>query len=46
MKYINGDYYNRIWENDKKNGDGIIKYSNGEKYIGNWINDKKIKMVK
>ena len=41
MKYINGDYYNGNWENDKKYGDDIMKYSNGEKYIGHWINDKK-----
>ena len=33
-EYINGDYYNGNWENDKKYGDDIMKYSNGEKYIG------------
>jgi len=33
--------YKGNWENNQKNGKGIITYENGETYIGNFKNDKK-----
>ena len=39
MKYSNGDYYNGLWVNGKKEGKGCMDFQNGDKYDGEWKND-------
>ena len=34
-----GDCYDGLFANDKKEGKGIYTYSNGDKYEGIWKND-------
>ena len=39
--YNNGDTYDGMFDDDKKNGYGIyVSISTGRKYLGNWKNDK------
>ena len=41
MKYNNGNIYNGYWNNDLKEGEGIMKYNNGNIYNGYFKNDLK-----
>lgn len=39
--YDNGDTYHGMFDNDKKNGNGVyVSISTGRKYSGSWKNDK------
>ncbi len=40
LKLSNGDEYQGIFKNGKKDGKGVLKKKNGDVYIGNWRNDK------
>ena len=36
-----GDMYDGEWENDKRNGHGVMKYADGDVYDGEFRDDKK-----
>ena len=38
-KYQNGDIYEGIWKDDKKNGSGSYKHINGDFYLGKFLNE-------
>lgn len=33
--------YSGNWENDQKEGKGVLEYENGDKYTGRWLKGKK-----
>jgi hypothetical protein len=39
QKYLNGDIYEGVWKEGKKEGYGVQKYLNGDVYEGEWKND-------
>ena len=41
MEYKNGNKYEDNFQNDLKEGKGIMKYNNGDLYNGEWKNDLK-----
>ena len=41
ITYPNGDVYDGVLVDGKKEGEGKMEYANGDKYIGDWVNDKK-----
>jgi len=40
MKYANGDVYDGLWLENKRNGKGTMTYVNGDVYEGLWQADK------
>ena len=41
VKPWNGDFYEREWLKDTKQGKGVYNYANGNSYDGNWTDDSK-----
>ena len=38
MTYATGNYYEGNWENNKRNGHGVMFWvTSNEKYTGNWV---------
>jgi hypothetical protein len=40
MNYPNGDSYEGEWNNDVREGFGLLRFSKGDQYEGEWANDK------
>lgn len=41
MTHRNGNVYEGIFDNGRKNGFGRMTYANGDLYIGSWIDNKR-----
>ena len=41
MTHRNGNVYEGIFDNGRKNGFGRMTYANGDLYIGNWIDNRR-----
>lgn len=41
MFFINGDYYEGMWQGGQKHGKGIYKWNNGDYYEGTFWLDKR-----
>ena len=39
-QWPDGDSYDGLWKNGKRNGKGIFNKHDGSEYVGCWINDK------
>jgi hypothetical protein len=37
--FTNGDYFQGMFVEDKKDGEGLLSYFNGDRFKGQWKND-------
>ena len=45
MYYTNGDRFEGVWKNNRKEGEGILFHENGNKETENYLNGKKLEKI-
>lgn len=45
FEWVNGDKYDGLWKNDKRNGEGLFCDANGEIQKSIWKNDKEVSVI-